>query len=51
LTRSAKPFSLYSLGDMQVLAELPAEGGKGPSLSRLAQVKGRFVIRRVAGGF
>lgn len=51
LTRSSKPFSLYSLGDMQVLAELPGEGGKGLSLSRLAQVKGRFVIRRAAGGF
>jgi stage II sporulation protein D len=51
LARSAKPFSLYSLGDMQIFAELPAEGGKGAALSRLAQVKGRFVIRHAAGGF
>jgi stage II sporulation protein D len=51
LTRSSKPFSLYSLGDMQVVAELPGEGGKAPALSRLARVKGRFVVRRAGAGF
>lgn len=51
LARSPKPYLLYSLGDMQVLAEVPAEGGKAVSLSRLAQLKGRFLIRRTAGGF
>ena len=51
LARSAKPFSLYSLGDMQVLAEVPGEGGQGLTLSRVAQLKGRFVIRRADGAF
>jgi stage II sporulation protein D len=49
LSRSPKPLSLYTLGEVQILAETPAEGK--PGLSRLAQLKGRFVIRRAGGAF
>lgn len=49
LSRGHKPLSIYSLGDMQIFAEV-AEG-KSASLSKLAQLKGRFVIRRSGGAF
>jgi len=51
LARSPKPYSLYTLGDVQILAEVPAEKDKSLSLTRLAQLKGRFVIHRSGGAF
>jgi stage II sporulation protein D len=53
LSRSKKPLSLYSLGDMQILAEGIAEGpgGKTVTVTRLITLKGRFNIRRTGAGF
>jgi stage II sporulation protein D len=39
------------LGDLQILAEVPAQGSQSLSLARLAQLKGRFVVRRAGGAF
>jgi stage II sporulation protein D len=51
LSRSAKPLSFYSLGDMQIMAEAPAVEGKTPATTRLAILKGRFLLRRSGTGF
>jgi stage II sporulation protein D len=53
LSRSKKPLSLYSLGDMQVLSEGVSEGpgAKAVTVNKLATLKGRFTIRRTGAGF
>jgi SpoIID/LytB domain protein len=51
LSRSAKPLLFYSLGEMQIMAESPAGEGKTTATTRLAVLKGRFVLRRSGGGF
>ncbi len=53
LSKSPKPLVFYSLGEMQILAEGGGQPvpGKSPAVTRLAVLRGRFVIRRSASGF
>jgi stage II sporulation protein D len=48
LSKSPKPLNFYSLGDMQILAE---GSGKPAAITRLAVLKGRFIVRRSGTGF
>lgn len=51
LSRSAKPLSVYSLGEVDAFAEKPGVSNKGVTLEKLARLKGRFLIRRAGGAF